>query len=127
VTDWGAAVLGGRDRDLLIRRDPGALQIAAKGVPAADLQARPIAATLLTSRTAARELVKAVRRGTEAGPAELLGLDGPQPSWPALAREVDATLRRALYPWTGFYLRLTSRPACSCWAAAGRRPGTAPT
>ncbi len=104
VTDWGAAVLGGRDRDLLSRRDPGALQIAAKGVPAADLQARGIAATLLTSRTAARELVKAVRRGTDAGPAELLGRDGPQPSWPALAREVDATLRRALYPWTGFYL-----------------------
>jgi hypothetical protein len=106
VTDWGASVLGGRDRDLLIRRDPGALQIAAKGVPVADRQARPIVSTLLTSRTAARELVKAVRGGAGGGPAELLGLagPGPQPSWPALAREVDATLRRALYPWTGFYL-----------------------
>jgi len=109
VTDWGASVLGGRDRDLLIRRDSGALQIAAKGVPAADRQARPIVSTLLTSRTAARELVKAVRGGADGGPAELLGSAGPdpqspQPSWPALAREVDATLRRALYPWTGFYL-----------------------
>ena len=123
VATWGAASLDHRERDLLGRRDPGALQIAAKGVPAGDLQARPLVAVLLTSRTAARELVRAVRRGDPGGAGELLArCTAPHPAaaagpaandlnaratelgWVPVERELDAALRRSLYPWTGLYL-----------------------
>ena len=140
VATWGAASLDRRERDLLGRRDPGALQIAAKGVPAGDLQARPIVAALLTSRTAARELVRAVRRGDPGGAGELLArCTAPHPAaaagpaandlngratelgWAPVERELDAALRRSLYPWTGLYLAPDRQTSLFLLGSHGRK------
>jgi hypothetical protein len=110
VAAWGPTSLDRRERDLLGRPDPGALQIAAKGVPAGDLQARPVVATLLTSRTATRELVRAVRRGD---PGEL--------GWPSVQRELDAALRTSLYPWTGLYLAPDRQTSLFLLGSHGRK------
>jgi Tetrapyrrole (Corrin/Porphyrin) Methylases len=110
VAGWGAASLDRRERDLLGRRDPGALQIAAKGVPAGDLQARPVVAALLTSRTAARELVRAVRRG-----------DATELGWASVERELHAALRTSLYPWTGLYLAPDRQTSLFLLGSHGRR------
>jgi Tetrapyrrole (Corrin/Porphyrin) Methylases len=110
VAAWGDASLDRRERDLLGRRDPGALQIAAKGVPAADLQARPVVADLLTSRTAARELVRAVRRG-----------DATELGWASVERELHAALRASLYPWTGLYLAPDRQTSLFLLGSHGRR------
>ena len=141
VATWGAASLDRRERDLLGRRDPGALQIAAKGVPAGDLQARPIVATLLTSRTAAREDWSERCGGeTPAGQANCSPAAPPRTpprrpnpaandlhgratelSWAPVERELDAALRRSLYPWTGLYLAPDRQTSLFLLGSHGRK------
>ena len=146
VGDWGGAVLDSRERALMGRREAGALQIAAKGLPAADERVRLLATTLLTSTAAARGLLRAVRAAepadrekavTEWAATQLEEGAGPQASaqpgaaaagagrparvrpvrWPELEREADWVLGQMLYPWTGMYL--ASDPMLSLFVLGG--------
>ena len=133
VADWGGAALDSRERALMGRREAGPLQIAAKGLPAADERVRLLATTLLSSTAAARGLLRAVRaaepEAREKAVTQWAGTrleDGAQPEAsaqleadaaeigrparvrpvgrPELERELDWMLGQMLYPWTGMYL-----------------------
>lgn len=116
VRDWeappprGAAGLSGREQALLARRDGGAMQVAAKGLRAQpDPNAEKVLRHVLTKKTEARSLLRAVRRPVPEGKKAALAEwqhrhDHPEVDWSRMRSELDAVLAGALYPWSGLYL-----------------------
>ncbi|MFJ2190156.1 SAM-dependent methyltransferase [Kitasatospora sp. NPDC087861] len=94
VAAWAPSDLADTDRALLARREDAGMQAAAKGAyrrptPEAARRLR----TLLTRKSEARGLLRAVRDG---------GL-GDAVDAKTIRRDLDAVLAEALYPWTGLY------------------------
>ncbi|MCH7420789.1 SAM-dependent methyltransferase [Pseudomonas mosselii] len=107
VQAWGG--LDARERHLLGQRDPGAVQLAAKG---ADAQRHPGnregVEHLLTYTSASSALHRAL---SAAAPGELRAVAaawsrkaGLSIDWPGMNAELNALLQSSLAPWNGFYL-----------------------
>lgn len=105
---WGGG-LDARERHLLAQRDPGAVQLAAKGT---ETQRHPgnrqAVEHLLTYSSAIAALSRAInnatpgtRRDVAAAWSRKVGLTV---DWPRMTGELGAVLQSSLAPWTGFYL-----------------------
>jgi hypothetical protein len=96
-----------KERAMLATRDPGAIQIACKGLQERSVETEQFIAELLSSKKSARSLMGALQ--LEPG-RERTALD----SWLAqrgmridrrqISRSIDYVQRHALYPWTGVFL-----------------------
>lgn len=105
---WGGG-LNARERHLLAQRDPGAVQLAAKGAGAISHPGnREALEHLLTYSSATAALSRAIKNATPgtlrdvvAGWSRKAGLTI---DWPRMTGELGALLQSSLAPWTGFYL-----------------------
>jgi hypothetical protein len=101
-----------RERGLLITRDPGAIQVAAKGSFVASITNRTMLTTLFQKKTLQLGLLKHVRQA----PAENLisalqqwsERNGLPADWERMRTDIDLCLRDCLFPWTGIYCAETS-------------------
>lgn len=109
VDEWaGSDTLTPTERTLLARRDAGAAQIAAKGLPrAADPQNERLLRTLLTRTSLSRSLLRTVRSAEPAAKAEALERWGAEygfaPVWHTVPADLDRLMRSSPAPWTGLY------------------------
>lgn len=105
---WGGG-LDARERHLLAQRDPGAVQLAAKG---SETQRHPgnreAVEHLLTYASATAALSRAINN---AAPGALRDVAatwsrkvGLTVDWPRMTGELGAFLQSSLAPWTGFYM-----------------------
>jgi hypothetical protein len=122
---WGGG-LTQRERELLRKRDPGSIQIAAKGFrTAGEPENRRLLGMVLGRKSASAALLAAVRnaaRGRAHAAAEDWATSqGLKAEWRSLAGDVQQLLRRALAPWTGLYLIAGQRRSLSIHG----RPGSA--
>ncbi|WAS91140.1 SAM-dependent methyltransferase [Nannocystis punicea] len=104
--DGGLSV---RERDLLIKRDPGGIQLAAKGMRSTgESENRRILETLLNRKTCTASLLAAMKRapaGQAHAAAEAWSRgEGMAADWRAMAGDLQSLLRRSLAAWTGLYL-----------------------
>jgi hypothetical protein len=119
---WGGG-LTARERELLGKRDPGAVQIAAKGFRAPGGRAnRRVLDLLLARKTASGALLAAVERAAPgrahaAADAWATG-QGLAADWAALAGDLQQLLRRSLAAWTGLYLIPRGRHSLSVFGRA---------
>ncbi|WP_197419283.1 SAM-dependent methyltransferase [Burkholderia sp. BDU5] len=107
VAGW--ADLSPRERDLLGRRDAGAIQLAAKGLRSSgEPENRRLLDLLLARKSASAALLAAIKRAPVGRVQEAAvawsGARGIEADWPALAADFQQLLRRDLAVWTGFYL-----------------------
>ncbi|MBZ5710981.1 SAM-dependent methyltransferase [Nannocystis pusilla] len=105
---WGGQ-LSARERDLLIRRDPGGIQLAAKGMRSTgEAGNRRLLERLLNRKTCTASLLAAMRRaapGQARAAAEAWSRDeGVAADWQAMAGDLQHLLRRSLAAWSGLYL-----------------------
>ncbi|MDI2590330.1 SAM-dependent methyltransferase [Pseudomonas sp. N3-W] len=105
---WGGG-LDARERHLLAQRDPGAVQLAAKGTETLRHPGnREALEHLLTYSSATAALSRASNgaapgtlRSTAAAWSRKAGLTV---DWPRMTGELGALLQSSLAPWTGFYM-----------------------
>lgn len=105
---WGGG-LNDRERQLLAQREPGAVQLAAKGDSVAHDPGKRIALEqLLTYQSKTAALSRAIGCAT---PGTLHGAAadwsrkvGLTVDWPGMSTELTSLLRTDLAPWSGFYV-----------------------
>ncbi|HEH9404308.1 TPA: hypothetical protein SIA26_001785 [Aeromonas bestiarum] len=105
---WGGG-LDARERHLLAQREPGAVQLAAKGTETQSHQGnREALEYLLTYSSASAALSRAINN---AAPGSLRSVAaawsrkaGLTVDWPRMTGELGALLQSSLAPWTGFYM-----------------------
>jgi len=105
---WGGG-LSARERELLARRDPGGIQIAAKGMRSTgEPENRRLLESLLNRKTCTASLSAAMKRaapGQAHAAAEAWSRDeGVAADWGAMAGDLQHMLRRSLAAWSGLYL-----------------------
>lgn len=107
LADPRFAALSDRERAMLLSRDSGAMQIAAKGSYRRSIVNEELIAWLLNSRSASAELLARMngRRRLEARKevVQWLADQGIEPEWARLHSSLDTVHRNDLYPWTGVY------------------------
>lgn len=105
---WGGG-LSARERDLLVKRDPGGIQVAAKGMRSTgEPENRRLLECLLNRKTRTASLLAAVKRAA-AGQARAAAeawsrREGVAADWGAVAADLQCMLRRSLAAWSGLYL-----------------------
>jgi hypothetical protein len=105
---WGGG-LSVRERDLLVKRDPGGIQLAAKGMRSTgESDNRRLLESLLNRKTCTASLLAAMKRAP-AGQAHAAAeawsrSEGVAADWGAMAADLQQMLRRSLAAWTGLYL-----------------------
>jgi Tetrapyrrole (Corrin/Porphyrin) Methylases len=124
VAAWSGG-LSARERELLARRDAGAIQLAAKGMRTSSETAnRLLLERLLDRKTASAGLlaaVKAAAPGTVQAAAEgWSAAQSLEADWSLMAGDLQALLRRNLAAWSGFYL---ISGACRSISVFGRCSG----
>ncbi|KWF86876.1 hypothetical protein WL93_17420 [Burkholderia diffusa] len=110
--------LSPRERELLSRRDAGAIQLAAKGLRSGgEPENRRLLSQLLDLKSTSATLLAAVRRApvgrVQAAAVSWSAARGIAADWPALAADFPQLLRRELAVWTGFYLAAAHRLSLS--------------
>lgn len=116
--------LTGRERDLLQSRDPGAIQVAAKG---ASVQRSPGTRAglehLLLHKTATAALLRAVTTAppgmARAAAAMWARGAGLSIDWAGMSAELTALTQSSLAPWSGLYLDPAQRKALSLFGRPG--------
>lgn len=111
LADPRFARLSDRERSLLASRDPGSVQIAAKGSYRRSIPNEELISGLLNSRGACQEVRAALKNQPRADRREALAKwlavqeiprDGSV-NWAMLASSIDFVYRNNLFPWTGVY------------------------
>ena len=131
------AALSARERAMLATRDPGAIQMAAKGAGASSTSNGRLLLALVKDRGACTSLLQAAALPAAARQTleEIAARLGESVSWSGLARDVTVLHRAHLLPWTGVYrddrrqLALTilgsaARPRAALLFVNERRIGT---
>jgi len=105
--------LSDKERSLLVSRDPGALQIASKGLYIRSKETEKFLISTLTKKSLCTSLLKEVEHHSRANAREALN------SWLAtnhhkielslLSKSFDFIVRNHLFPWTGIYLENTKK------------------
>jgi hypothetical protein len=113
LADPRFARLSDRERSMLASRDPGSVQIAAKGSYRRSVQNEDLINYLLNSRGACREARAALKSPARADRRAALGkwlanqppgLSRPEGvDWAMFASSLDFVYRNNLLPWTGVY------------------------
>ena len=106
MSQWGGG-LSEDERRRLSLRDAGAMQIAAKGLKTkVSSETTRMLQEVLTREPSAKSLLRSVRESEEprAAAEQWCQLKGFDIDWSNMATDLQITLRRALYPWTGCYL-----------------------
>jgi hypothetical protein len=95
--------LSERERGLLATRNPGSVQLAAKGYRHSAVNEK-LVTRLLNSRAACKELRAMPAEGTRAQRREALSARlETLVEWPLLLSSLDHVYRHELFPWTGVY------------------------
>jgi hypothetical protein len=101
------ADLTDRERVLLATRDPGAIQVAAKGALVADERNRALLHALFAERPLLRSLVQVLRAanpGTLMERLEAFSAEHGRPAgWARMRTDVDLVGRDQVFPWIGVY------------------------
>jgi hypothetical protein len=103
------AGLSDRERGLLVSRDPGSVQIAAKGNYRRSIPNEETITRLLNERGACAEIRVTLRRSGPSRPDRRAALADWLESrhlvvdWSMFASSLDFTYRNNLFPWTGVY------------------------
>lgn len=96
-----------RERTLLATRDPGAIQVAAKGTLVTDANNRALLHALFAERPLLRALVQVLREATPDALMERLeefsAQHGHPAAWARMRTDVDLVQRDRLFPWLGVY------------------------
>jgi len=104
--------LSDRERSMLVSRDPGAVQIAAKGNYRRSIPNEELISSLLNSRGSCQEIRTKLRGLTRPEGREALakwlaeGLAGQRDDtvdWAMFSSSLDFVYRNNLFPWTGVY------------------------
>lgn len=107
LADGRFADLTQRERDLLLTRDSGALQIAAKGLFKKSSPNLPLILDLLKQKPLALSLLKRVRSrplaGVKAEVRSWLEANGYEVEWRSICEDAGFVLRNHLFAWTGVY------------------------
>jgi len=108
LADPRFAGLSDRERSLLVSRDPGPVQIAAKGSYRRSIPNEQLISSLLNSRGSCQELRTKLRgltrpEGREALAKWLAARGEETVNWALLASSLDFVYRNNLFPWTGVY------------------------
>ncbi|MFI1967481.1 SAM-dependent methyltransferase [Streptomyces pathocidini] len=109
VSSWGHEKLSSREKDLLSRRDAGAMQLAAKGSSVkTNSDAELILRKLITKRSRTRALFRSTQNASNGDVRCILDSwsrdCGYSVDWDIMPAEFGMLLREKLYPWTGYYL-----------------------
>lgn len=96
-----------RERSMLASRDPGAIQVAAKGSYRRSIGNEELISSLLNSRGACREVRATIRNRTRTQARQALS-DWLQArdmtvDWAMFSSSLDSVYRNNLFPWTGVY------------------------
>jgi hypothetical protein len=123
VSDGHVPGLSAQERALLRTRDPGAMQIAAKGPAQRSERNQAFLRDFLTRRSLARSLVVAVR-GRPHGEAEAaLGRwsarHGYDLDWGRMRADIEIAIRDNAFAWTGVYLAPEPGPVLTVIGARG--------
>lgn len=106
MSQWGGG-LSETDRRRLSLREAGAMQIAAKGLQTkVPNESSRMLREVLTRETSARSLLSSVKSANDPRMAaeQWSQYQGFDIDWSNLTSDLQITLRRSLYPWTGCYL-----------------------
>lgn len=111
LADPRFAALSDRERSMLVSRDPGAIQIAAKGSYQRSIPNEEVITRLLNGRGACQDIRATLRNRnpsrsrTEARAALTRWLDSRDMriDWAMFASSLDFVYRNNLFPWTGVY------------------------
>jgi tetrapyrrole (corrin/porphyrin) methylase-like protein len=107
LADPRFAGLSDRERSLLVSRDPGSIQIAAKGNYRRSFANEELITRLLNDRGACLQIRAALRgRDRPAGRealADRLKSQDMAVDWAMFSSSLDFVYRNNLYPWTGVY------------------------
>ena len=107
LADPRFARLGDRERSLLASRDPGSVQIAAKGSYRRSIPDEELITRLLNSRADCQDIRALFRGKTRAerrdALADWLNAQNMTVDWAMFASSLDFVYRNNLFPWTGVY------------------------
>jgi hypothetical protein len=104
LADPRFAQLSDRERSLLVSRDPGSVQIAAKGSYRRSIPNEELISTLLNTRGSCQEIRTKLKGLTPPeGRAALTAYWGEGVDWAMFSSSLDFVYRNNLYPWTGVY------------------------
>jgi hypothetical protein len=99
--------LSDRERSLLVSRDPGSIQIAAKGNYRRSVANEELISSLLASRGSCQEIRAALRGRSRAEGREALAAwlktGDMTVDWAMFPSSLDFVYRNNIFPWTGIY------------------------
>lgn len=102
-----------RERDLILTRDAGALQIAAKGIFRKSSPNHAMIFAMLKQKPLALALLKQLRSGPKSiakeGLSRWLTANGYHVEWDTIGEDVNFIYRHSLFPWTGVYAEITQQ------------------